>query len=191
MSQSVNSVTERSRERLSKWMMLGGGALALLALLGLGVLMLIPRDRVVSSQAVGTGIVAPEFVLARAPTGQTVSLSSLRGKPVWINFWATGCEPCMSEMADIKNAYTKNKASGLVVLGIDAQDKADKVNSFTAINAYDWTFLLDRDGSVMSRYNITALPTQIFIGRDGIVKASQVGTLTRDEIKGMLALITP
>ncbi len=170
--------------------MIGGGGLALLAVLGLIIVALIPRDKAGSGQQIAAGSAAPDFQLLTAATGKTVSLSSLRGKPVWINFWATTCEPCKAEMADMKNAYDKNKAKDLVVLGIDDQEQAATINSFTAINAYDWTFLLDSDGAVMQKYNVTALPTQIFIGRDGVVRASQVGTLAPDELKSMLALIT-
>ncbi|MDQ6695210.1 MAG: TlpA family protein disulfide reductase [Chloroflexota bacterium] len=177
-------------ERLSKWLMIGGGVLALLALLGLILGVFLRQGPARSSGGVVVGDIAPDFQLRNAATDQLVSLSSLRGKPVWVNFWTTHCDPCKNEMADIKNSYDRNKSKNLVVLGIDDQENAGTVNKFTQINAYDWTFLLDSDGSVSKKYGVTGLPTQIFIGKDGVVKAVQLGTLAPNELKSMLEQVT-
>ncbi len=116
----------------------------------------------------------PDFTLSTLE-GKSVKLSDLRGKPVWVNFWATWCPPCRAEMPEMKQKYAQLKDKGLVVLGVDMSEDPATVKQFTESNGYDWTFLLDPGSQVASQYYVSGIPTHLFIGRDGIIKAVQVG----------------
>lgn len=125
------------------------------------------------------GYPAPDFEL---PTleGGTVRLSDLRGKVVFINFWASWCPPCRAEMPEI----AKLRAEGipdLVILGVDlthTEPSVETVRSFMGDNGYDWPVALDVRGEVTSAYRVVSIPTSYFIGPDGVITAKHVGTLT-------------
>lgn len=121
-----------------------------------------------------TGHYPPDFTLSTLE-GKPVKLNDLRGKPVWVNFWATWCPPCRAEMPEMKQKYAQLKDKGLVILGVDMSEDPATVRQFTEGNGYDWTFLLDPGGQAASQYYVSGIPTHLFIGRDGIIKAVQVG----------------
>ena len=149
-----------------------------------------PAPPVVALQvAAKVGSPAPDFTLTDAASGQPVTLSSFRGKPVWINFWATWCDACREEMPAMKQAYARYRDKGLVILGLDVQESAETVNAFTHSNGYDWTFLLDKDGKVTDKYFLSGVPTHWFIGTDGIIKATQVGAIPQADLEGYMARI--
>lgn len=140
-------------------------------------------------EAAKVGFLAPDFTLTEANTGKLVHLASLRGKPVWLNFWATWCHACVEEMPDMKKAYAQYKDKGLVILGVDDDEPRDDVNNFTKSNGYDWTFLLDPGGAVIDSYLVDAIPTHWFVGKDGVLKAVQIGSVPASEIQRYLAKI--
>src|SRR5207249_2543115 len=77
------------------------------------------------------GSPAPDFDLNDAQTGKAIRLSTFRGRPVWINFWATWCDACKAEMPQVQRMYSQYKAQGLAILGIDVQESAGAVNAYT------------------------------------------------------------
>jgi peroxiredoxin len=125
------------------------------------------------------GSIAPDFELTDITTGQTVGLSKLRGKPVWVNFWATWCPPCAQEMPAMQTLYNQHRGSGLVLLGVDVQESDTAVRAFTR-GKFDWTFLIDPDGKVVDRYMVGGLPTHFFIDKDGVIRAIYAGALSSD-----------
>src|SRR5262245_10512388 len=92
------------------------------------------------------GALAPDFTLTDADTDKAVSLSSLRGRPVWINFWASWCQACWLEMPDMQKAYDQYKDKGLVILGVNNRESKKDINIFTHYYGYNWTFLQDPTG---------------------------------------------
>lgn len=120
------------------------------------------------------GYYPPDFTLSTLE-GKSVKLSDLKGKPLWVNFWATWCPPCRAEMPEMKQKYAQFKDKGLVILGVDMSEDPGTVKQFVKGNGYNWTFLLDSGGQVASQYYVTGIPTHLFIGTDGVIKAMQVG----------------
>ena len=102
---------------------LAGVALALLVLFAAAAMLesrAISSDRdppVSGSMSLHVGSLAPDFELNDTQTGKAVRLSSFRGRPVWINFWATWCDDCKLEMPQMQRIYSQRKASGPALLG--------------------------------------------------------------------------
>ncbi len=135
------------------------------------------------------GSLAPDFELTDINTGKPVKLSSLRGKPVWLNYFATWCPPCKAELPDMKREYAKYKDKGLVVVGIDMREDPAQVKGFTSSNGYNWTFVIDTDGQVTDRYFVYSIPTHLFIGEDGVIKSVGIGALTPNAMETNISKI--
>jgi thiol-disulfide isomerase/thioredoxin len=107
--------------------------------------------------------------------GQMVSLSGLRGRPVMVNFWATWCGPCNHEMPFIQAVYEQWPESDLVILTVNIKESAAKVQQLMDGNNYSFTVLLDSDGQVAEQYQISGIPTTLFIDKEGIIQKMKIG----------------
>ncbi len=130
-----------------------------------------------SEQIPATSVLAPDFQL-QSLDGQTVSLGSLRGRPVMFNFWATWCGPCRVEMPFIQGVFEDSDwaAQGLVILGINVGDSPSSARKFMEDNGLSFTVLMDTDQSVAQDYNVRGIPATYFIDKNGIIKDIKVGT---------------
>ena len=136
--------------------------------------------------------VAPDFTL-KTLAGDTLSLSHLRGHPVFLNFWATWCKPCRGEMSDIIAAYDAHHTAGLEVLAINLtdQERMKDVRSFVQELQLPFPVLLDQKGKVRKRYGLRGVPTSVFIDTLGVVRLVNIGPITRENIQRGLAEILP
>ncbi|MGI8588399.1 MAG: TlpA family protein disulfide reductase [Chloroflexia bacterium] len=136
---------------------------------------------------VAQGAPAPDF---SAPDldGQAVDLHSLRGKPVWINFWATWCVPCKAEMPLMEQKYQQYRDSGLVILGVNVQESKQTIRSWVA-GKFDWRFLPDAEGKLANLYQVEGVPTHIFIDRAGVIRSVHVDQLSAPGMDAALAPI--
>jgi peroxiredoxin len=129
---------------------------------------------------------APDFAL-RTVDGKVVKLSNLRGKVVWINFWATWCAPCTHELPEIEQIYNDKRDQGLEVLEVNWQETAATARSYFDERKLPMPVLLDTSSSVFNQYRLQGLPDHFFIDRDGKVAALYFGQLTADKMKQKLA----
>jgi len=120
-----------------------------------------------------TGKKAINFTL-KSYKGKTVQLSNLKGKVVVLDFWATWCGPCREELPHVQQLYKKMKDKGVVILGINSQNKK-KVKSFLKRNNYTFTNLYDANQSVTAKYHVNAIPSVFVINRQGKVSAHLLG----------------
>lgn len=134
------------------------------------------------------GRIAPDFTLETLD-GQQVTLSRLRGKPVWINFWATWCPPCQAEMPEMQRKYEALKDKGIIIVGVNFGERIDKVRTFATERKFGWTFGLDDANSIANKYNITGLAPHFFVGTDGTIKTVQLGGLSSEMMDAGLASI--
>jgi len=170
-------------------------ALMVMLLLALGSGILVagcstPADAP-ESETAKKGKLAPGFQLADI-NGKTVSLDDFRGKPVLLNFWASWCGPCRSEMPYIQELYEEQSETGVAILAIDVGEDLAEVEEF--IRDYSLTFpvLLDMTGTVAEKYNIRAIPTTYFIDSDGIIRDMKIGAFSSvAEIRDILSKISP
>lgn len=172
------------RGKLHPAIILVPGVVAILIAAGVFFLLLSGRSNSGTSSTTNlktepkVGSLAPDFELKDLKTGETVKLSSLRGRPVWINFWATWCPPCREEMPDMERIYGEYRGKNLAILGVDVQEDAQKVNAFTGSLELTWTFLLDEQGDISNRYFVGGLPSHYFVDKDGVIQAIHVGGFT-------------
>lgn len=117
------------------------------------------------------GFEAPGFTL-NTLDGQTISLSSLHGKVVLVNLWASWCPPCRAEMPALAKVYDQYREAGFVVLGVNTtyQDSESDASTFVQTLGLEFPIVLDRDGAVSKQYQLLALPTSYFVGRDGTIR---------------------
>lgn len=117
--------------------------------------------------------------------GKTWTLGDLRGKVVLVNFWATWCTPCRSEMPDLEARYNQYKDQGFVVLAISDED-AEKVKRYIDENHYTYTILLDPGRKVNEEYNIEGIPKSLVYNREGKLVAQSTDMRTKQQFLEML-----
>ncbi|HET9393108.1 MAG TPA: TlpA disulfide reductase family protein [Candidatus Rubrimentiphilum sp.] len=114
-------------------------------------------------------------------TGGTLTLSSLRGKPVYLNFFATWCPPCKDEAPYINSLQKQYASRGLQVVGIDELENAKLAESFRRQFHLVYPAVVD-SGTLQAQYLINGLPVHVFIGRDGVIRKIVAGEMPRNEI---------
>jgi len=109
--------------------------------------------------------------------GSPVSLSQFSGQPVVINYWATWCPPCRTEMPHLIEAYEQEEGR-IVFLAISVDEPAATVRRFAQEHRIPFTILLDEGGKVASDYGVNGIPVTFFIGRDGEIVVRYVGQMS-------------
>jgi thiol-disulfide isomerase/thioredoxin len=115
--------------------------------------------------------------------GKKVKLSSLAGKVVFLNFWATWCPPCRAEMPSMERLSAKLKDKGLVTLAVDLQEGKREVEGFVREYKLSFPVLYDRNGSAAGGYGVRSIPTTYIIARDGTILAGRIGGQEWDDPK--------
>ncbi|TAJ09795.1 MAG: TlpA family protein disulfide reductase [Nitrospirae bacterium] len=133
-----------------------------------------------------TGMPAADFTLLDLQ-GKPQSLGQYRGKVVLLNFWATWCKPCTTEMPAMQACYDKLRDKGFVVLAVNELEDAQKVAEH--VKAYGHTFpvLMDKDNRVANMYGVYGLPVSVLIDEQGVVQEYiKGGLLTEPKILEMV-----
>ena len=118
--------------------------------------------------------------------GKEFSLSDLKGKKVFLNFWATWCPPCKAEMPEIEKLYQETKDSDLVIVAVEIGEPLSTVKSFIDSNNYSFKVLLDSNQSVASKYNIASIPTSYFIDVQGNIISKNEGGMNINQMKASI-----
>jgi thiol-disulfide isomerase/thioredoxin len=161
------------------WFFYGGGLETLTS-------MVQPAPAPVSTADIGQ--MAPPLRLPLVGGGE-MDLGAYRGRPVILNFWATWCEPCKAEMPVFERTQQQYRDRGLVVLGVDFQERDEEITAF--LNQVGVTFpsLVDRTGEASRQWRATGLPTTFLIDRQGIIRDVRVGAFTDEMLAERLAKI--
>ncbi len=133
-----------------------------------------PATAPVASAAtpVAIGKPAPDFTVTGLD-GKEVKLSSLRGKPVYLDFWATWCPPCRASLPHTQKLAT-NHGSEITVLAISDEEQP-VIEKFRKDNSYNYPTYRDIDDSAARLYSVESIPTFVTIDKDGIVVDYQSG----------------
>ncbi len=122
--------------------------------------------------------------------GKSQSLSQYRGKIVLVNFWATWCKPCTTEMPAMQASFDKLRDKGFVVLAINELEDDAKVREHIKQYGHTFPVLMDRDNKVANQFGVFGLPVSVFIDEKGIVQEYiKGGLLTEQRIDDVVARI--
>lgn len=110
----------------------------------------------------------PDFSLTDI-SGKIFSFSSMKGKVVLLNFWATWCPPCKAEMPSMNRLYTSMKARGLEVIAVSSDSSLSSIKDFIAKTRIDFLVLHDEKKAVSMQYKVFSMPTTFLIDRNGTI----------------------
>lgn len=130
-----------------------------------------------SSPGKGLQTEAPDFMLTLFD-GERLSLSSLRGQPVVLNFWASWCKPCRDEAPTLEKAWRAYQDKGVVFLGIDVQDTEAAARSFMQTYGISYRNGPDQGNRIAPAYGVTGVPETYFISRDGRLVRRWIGPIS-------------
>ncbi len=134
------------------------------------------------------GSPAPDFRLFDT-SGESVGLSSLRGKTVILHFWASWCPHCLSEMPLLEQLGREFDPRGVEVLAINLAEPQRRVSRYVKAHGLHLRVLLDPRGEVAKAYGVVGLPATIVVGPEGVIlRAISMGSLDRRTIQ---ELVTP
>jgi thiol-disulfide isomerase/thioredoxin len=145
-------------------------------------------ERFVDRIDLARATMAPPF-MATTLDGQHISMDSLAGKVVLIDFWATWCGPCREALPHIQHIAHKFEGQPLVVLSISVDSDEDKWKSFVAKNQMTWLQVRDGgfNGDVSKRFGVKAIPATFSVDADGVLEDQHVGDA---DIEGKLKKMT-
>lgn len=135
---------------------------------------------------------APDFTLERMEDGTSKRLSDYRGKVVFLNFWASFCEPCTREMPSMERLVREYNEQGFVMLAVsqdpEREDMTQFMQTFLPEERSAMTVLWDPEGTVSQRYGTDMIPETYIIDRDGRIIARFVNEYdwTRPEVKQLI-----
>ena len=133
------------------------------------------------------GYEAADIVARDVNTGQQVTLASLKGRVVMLNFWATWCGPCRVEMPAME-AFQKEAKTDVKVLAVggDSGESPEKLAAFA--KELNLTFTVAHDGgAAILPYRVAGLPTTFFIDQNGVIRVRHSGPLTIEEMRQLAA----
>ena len=122
------------------------------------------------------GFLAPDFELENS-SGEIVRITSLRGRPVMLNVWASWCGPCRAEMPAMQRVYETYHSQGLEILAVNStsQDTRQDALAFAESLGLRFPILFDDEGQVARLYQVNALPTTFFIDAQGLIRDVVIG----------------
>lgn len=132
-----------------------------------------------------TAHIAPDFTFTDLVTGKIIKLSDLRDKPVYLNFWATWCPPCVKELPHIQSKYEKYK-DRIHFLAISVDSEQEAPAQFIPSKGYTFPVGYGNEREISRAYNIEAIPASYIIGTDGTIKAQIVGSMDEADLESFL-----
>ena len=139
--------------------------------------------------APGTAPAGSQSLALIGPDGAPMSLADFKGRPTWLIFWKTACEPCEAEAADVAAAYAAHTGDRLAVIGVDVWDTSASVKDYLATHQVAIPVAVATTTAAMDAYGVWGAPTHYFIDRAGIIRDRYFGPMTRELIDESLRRI--
>jgi thiol-disulfide isomerase/thioredoxin len=105
----------------------------------------------------------------------TLDLSAYRGKVVYLDFWASWCNPCRTSFPWMNQMQSSLGHKGLVIIAVNVDHDRELADEFLQSNGADFKVVYDPDGEIARQYNFRDMPTSILIGRDGKIRSVHNG----------------
>jgi cytochrome c biogenesis protein CcmG/thiol:disulfide interchange protein DsbE len=173
------------RRHATRWV--AGAVLVVLVVVGVVLATRTPQEATAVASPL-LGHPAPDFAGTDLNSGSPVSLASLRGHYVVINFFASWCIPCQEEAPDLSRFYYEqtHEADGADVVGVVFHDTTATARSFLRDNGDLWPAVGDPGGAIAERYGVTAPPTTFVVDPSGRVTAVLEGPATQKNLDSFL-----
>lgn len=134
---------------------------------------------------ISEGVAAPDFTFTDLATGKVMNLSDLRDKPVYLNFWATWCPPCVRELPHIQAKYEQYKDKiHFLAISLDGEQAAP--TEFIPAKGYTFPVGYGNEREISQAYNVEAIPMSLIIDTNGVVKAKIVGSMDDIDLERFL-----
>lgn len=146
---------------------------------------------ITSTQAAETGY--PEFKLPTLTSGKMVDIKKLRGKVVYVDFWASWCGPCRKSMPQFKLLYSKLASKGFEIVAINLDENDADAKRFLNQVPVNYTVLRDASGKTPEQFGVKVMPTGYLLDRFGLIRYTHEGFRDGDaqkleaQIKKLLA----
>jgi cytochrome c biogenesis protein CcmG, thiol:disulfide interchange protein DsbE len=169
--------------RLRAWLLVFAG-------IALAAVVLVPLFRSSSTRGSGPAALIGEpapVIDLHDDRGKTVSLDQYRGKVVVMNLWATWCPPCRAEMPDLQTIADQFASDGVVIVGVNQGESANRAAAFAAALGIHFPIWLDQDQRYGRAYQALGMPTTVIVGRDGVIARAFDGALTIAQMRAAIA----
>jgi thiol-disulfide isomerase/thioredoxin len=129
---------------------------------------------------------APDFKIPSAKG--MVELNKMKGKVVYLDFWASWCTPCRKSFPWMNELHKKYKDQGLEVIAVNLDKSREPIDQFLAKTPADFTIAYDPSGTVASTYKVSGMPSTYVIDKNGQLQVSHIGfrEKDRDELEGVI-----
>ena len=141
--------------------------------------------------APGNRNAAPDFTVTDGG-GNRVSTADLSGKPVILNFWATWCPPCRSELPAFDKLYRQygNEVSFMMIDLTDGyRETVEDVKKFISENGYTFPVYYDTEGSAAEAYNVSSIPFTVAVGRNGNIVGTHLGAMSEAALEKLIKTV--
>jgi thiol-disulfide isomerase/thioredoxin len=152
---------------------------------------LVPRLTRGCEGSLASNEAAPDFsakIVANGenPTETTLSLASLQGKPVLLDFWATWCGPCQAELPVVNGIAQRFKDRGLVVVGVNTSDEPGMAEAYARKKRLSFPIVYDTANEVAKKYRVDNLPTLVIVSKEGKIVAVRHGITSDSDLDGLV-----
>lgn len=131
----------------------------------------------------GEPTAAPVFNLKRLDGEGKLSLASLRGKVVVVNFWAAWCEPCKEEAPRLESAWRRHRDRGVAFVGVDTNDYSGDAKGFLERYGVTYPNVHDGNGRVLTKYGGLPIPRTFIVGRNGLLAGYIFGEASAEALE--------
>lgn len=141
--------------------------------------------------APGNRNAAPDFTVTDGG-GNRVSTADLSGRPVILNFWATWCPPCRSELPAFDKLYRQygNEVSFMMIDLTDGyRETVEGVKKFMSENGYTFPVYYDTEGSAAEAYNVSSIPFTVAVGRNGNIVGTHLGAMSEAALEKLIKTV--
>jgi len=129
-----------------------------------------------SGKHVAVGLYAPPFEVFEPGSSEVLSSSDIKGKVIFLNFWASWCQPCKDEMPSIDALYREFAGNkNFRMLTILYRDELNNARGYMQSNGYVFPVYLDLKGTASENFGVTGVPETYIIGKEGILKKRVIG----------------